>query len=252
MHTKHKPDWYAIADELLGIADELLPQIATVAVDDPKAMHKSAVISLVAKARTDFAAMLLLCREGYADAAQALARTVIEGCMNLFYIHQEPESRAEAFWAYGVRQRIRLGRKVDALKEAEQGHREKLQEWEDGLHEDCVEDWPRRLTKMTEHLGDGIRDKLHGLFYDLLSSYCHSLPLALETHYDLVPEGRALHIGRNQKLATEFRQLEIVCACFWAMLGPAYEVAGVSASVRFVDSGHTINAHRTTKQTGDS
>lgn len=239
METKHEPDWHGIADELLAMADELLAQISQVAVDDPQAMHKCATASLTAKARTDLAAMLLLCREGFADAAQALARTVIEGCINLFYVHEAPASRAEAFWAYGVRQRARIGRRMEALRPMGQTNRPELQEWEEVL-DDSVNKWPRRLSDMVEHLGDGIRDKLHGLFYDMLSNYCHSLPLALEIHYDLPPEGNVIHIGRNQALATHFRQLDIVCACFWAMLGPGYEVSGVPAPERFAEIGEII------------
>lgn len=231
-------DWCAVADELNKAAGKLLPALSCISTSDPESMEKSAVGCLVLKAHTDFKAMLLLCREGFADSAQVLARSVIEACLNLLWIDQKPKERADLFWAYQKHQQARIGGKVDKTSTLTKCEHAKLCEFEKFAKEN-PDRWPR-LGQIANDLGPSIKDKLHDIHYDVLSSNVHALPLTLYDWY-VTPGEDEVFIGRDAVRVNDFPHVDILCMFFGAILCSAVKLFGIPLPDELAKVCHIIS-----------
>lgn len=221
MAQQYSAKWHDIAVQLDSAVADLLQTPWRVRTDDPAAFAKTAIGCLVRKAHTDFHAMLLLCENGLSDSAQILARCVLESCLNLLYIEQEPKGRGELFWANGIHQRARFGKRMQKTSELGDDKRVKMEGFQQFADSNKVQ-WPR-TAEITKSLGESIDDKLRGLVYGILSSNAHGLAFTLEGSY-ISHAPHEIVIGRTISGVHSVLYLDITCMFFAGALTSALKI----------------------------
>jgi hypothetical protein len=91
-----------LADKV-SLAEEAVHQVCESIVQKrgfPNEVFTRLVVFFVSKSATSFFAVEKLWRDGLGADAQVLVRTILENAVNLYYIHQSPQDRAERFLGY--------------------------------------------------------------------------------------------------------------------------------------------------------
>lgn len=186
MRKDHAEEWYSVADQLEDLLNCVTQLIAEIPRRDRQVNGKLALACLTNKAHVDFRATLILCRQGFVDSAEIVARTVMYLCLTIIYISENPRKRGRNFWAFELRQRVELVNKLEAIQSLNAELSSKVAEWEaiaDTYKPNNKKriEWPDE-GQMIDDLNSE-NQPYYRLINKVLSYKTHALPLYLLNTY---------------------------------------------------------------------
>jgi hypothetical protein len=156
--------------------------------------------TLLAKAAKTHEAILLLATNGYGEDAIILTRSLFNLAVVISWIFKGPSQRLDAYAAYDVVSKAKLGRKIVAsqstatiIPEVYELYQNRRSEWEDGERDFKDQYYSKRpgwsgksIEEMANEVGLG---GTYATFYTLASDIEHSNPASISNYLHDQPDG---------------------------------------------------------------
>lgn len=240
---------------LISLADLCFKRYTSKQKDLEKSRYKNIILGFAGRSFKCFQAICLLCREGFAQDAQMLVRTMLENLINLKWIGKEPERRSLLWEKSGYEDGLKWAREIvefpndywDVKDQVEQDKKDlekKLENFE-GEHPEITQKVPLLIERCR-------KVNLLYLYHHIFRPYSHMIHGgfgALGSYFQKRAEGTRLDCTPSDKGVDE--PLFYAFKCFSLILEEFAEEFGLLTNSESQELRRMLNVKFNTRKSSE-